>query len=103
MAQRGLIAQNELKRDNAVAAERYASQAQLTAELAVAKSQSAQARKAADDKSERRSKKDNRGSGAQPVSGLYLGAGLGSGPRDGLMTRRVVASAPWGSCRISGC
>lgn len=42
-------AQNELKRDNAVAAERYASQAQLTAELAVAKSQSAQARKAADE------------------------------------------------------
>ena len=42
-------AQSELKRDNAVAAERYASQAQLTAELAVAKSQSAQARKAADE------------------------------------------------------
>jgi hypothetical protein len=42
-------AQRELKRENAVAAERFASQAQLTAELAVAKSQSAQARKAADE------------------------------------------------------
>ena len=42
-------AQNELKRDNAVAAERYASQAQLTAELAIAKSQSASARRAADE------------------------------------------------------
>ena len=43
------LAQRELKRDNAVGAERLASQAQLTAELAVAKSQSAQARKAADE------------------------------------------------------
>ena len=42
-------AQRALKKDNAVAAERFASQAQLTAELAVAKSQSAQARKAADE------------------------------------------------------
>ena len=42
-------AQTELKKDNAVAAERIAQQAQLTAELAVAKSQSAQARKAADE------------------------------------------------------
>ena len=42
-------AQRELKRNNPVAAERFASQAQLTAELAVAKSQSAQARKAADE------------------------------------------------------
>lgn len=43
------LAQRELKRDNPVAAERFASQAQLTAELAVAKAQSAQARKAADE------------------------------------------------------
>jgi hypothetical protein len=42
-------AQNELKKENAVAAERIAQQAQLTAELAVAKAQSAQARKAADE------------------------------------------------------
>jgi septal ring factor EnvC (AmiA/AmiB activator) len=42
-------AQRELSKDNAVAAERFASQAQLTAELAVAKAQSSQARKAADE------------------------------------------------------
>jgi hypothetical protein len=42
-------ANSELKRDNAVEAERYASKAELTAELAVAKAQSAQARKAADE------------------------------------------------------
>jgi hypothetical protein len=42
-------ARAELKRDNSKNAERYAAQAQLTAELAVAKSQSAQARKAADE------------------------------------------------------
>jgi len=42
-------ARKELARDNSVAAERFASQAQLTAELAVAKSQSAQARRAADE------------------------------------------------------
>jgi hypothetical protein len=42
-------ARAELKRDNSTNAERYAAQAQLTAELAVAKSQSAQARKAADE------------------------------------------------------
>jgi hypothetical protein len=42
-------ARRELSRENAVAAERFASQAQLTAELAVAKSQSAQARRAADE------------------------------------------------------
>jgi chromosome segregation ATPase len=42
-------ARRELSRENAVAAERFASQAQLTAELAVAKSQSSQARKAADE------------------------------------------------------
>ena len=42
-------AQRELNKDNAVAAERFASQAQLTAELAVAKAQSSQARKAADE------------------------------------------------------
>jgi septal ring factor EnvC (AmiA/AmiB activator) len=42
-------AQRELSKENAVAAERFASQAQLTAELAVAKSQSSQARKAADE------------------------------------------------------
>jgi hypothetical protein len=42
-------AQNELRKDNADAAERFAAQAQLTAELAVAKAQSAQARKAADE------------------------------------------------------
>ena len=42
-------AQSELKRDNDKQAERFASQAQLTAELAIAKAQSAQARKAADE------------------------------------------------------
>jgi len=42
-------ARKELNSDNAVMAERFASQAQLTAELAVAKSQSSQARKAADE------------------------------------------------------
>jgi Domain of unknown function (DUF4398) len=42
-------AQRELNKENAVAAERFASQAQLTAELAVAKAQSSQARKAADE------------------------------------------------------
>jgi Domain of unknown function (DUF4398) len=42
-------ARKELNRDNSAAAERFASQAQLTAELAIAKSQSAQARKAADE------------------------------------------------------
>ncbi len=42
-------ARRELDRDNAVAAERFASQAQLTAELAVAKSQTANARRAADE------------------------------------------------------
>jgi hypothetical protein len=42
-------AQNELSKKNGTSAERFASQAQLTAELAVAKSQSAQARKAADE------------------------------------------------------
>lgn len=42
-------AQRELKRENAVAAERFASQAQLHADLAVAKAQSASARKAADE------------------------------------------------------
>jgi hypothetical protein len=42
-------AQRALKKEDEVAAERFASQAQLTAELAVAKSQSAQARKAADE------------------------------------------------------
>lgn len=42
-------AQRELREDNGKAAERFASQAQLTAELAVAKSQSAASRKAADE------------------------------------------------------
>jgi Domain of unknown function (DUF4398) len=42
-------ARQALNRDNPKEAERFASQAQLTAELAVAKSQSAQARKAADE------------------------------------------------------
>jgi|HigsolmetaAR202D_1030399.scaffolds.fasta_scaffold02287_11 hypothetical protein len=42
-------AQNELNKKNADAAERLAIQAQLSAELAVAKSESAQARKAADE------------------------------------------------------
>lgn len=42
-------AQRELKRENSVAAERFASQAQLTADLAIAKSQSASARRAADE------------------------------------------------------
>jgi hypothetical protein len=42
-------ARKEVRSDNDVAAGRYASQAQLTAELAAAKSQSAQARKAADE------------------------------------------------------
>ena len=42
-------ARKEVKEDNDIAADRYASQAQLTAELAAAKSQSAQARKAADE------------------------------------------------------
>jgi hypothetical protein len=42
-------AQSELRKNNADAAERFAAQAQLTAELAVAKAQSAQARKAADE------------------------------------------------------
>jgi hypothetical protein len=42
-------ARNELKKNNPVYAERFASQAQLTAELAVAKTQSSQARKAADE------------------------------------------------------
>lgn len=42
-------AQRELREDNGKGAERFASQAQLTAELAVAKSQSASARKAADE------------------------------------------------------
>lgn len=42
-------AKRELARDNSVGAERFASQAQLTAELAVAKSQSASARRAAEE------------------------------------------------------
>ena len=42
-------AQRELNRENAVAAERFAAQAQLRAELAVSKSQSANARRAADE------------------------------------------------------
>jgi predicted nucleic acid-binding Zn-ribbon protein len=42
-------ARKELSRENSKQAERYAAQAQLTAELAVAKSQSSQARKAADE------------------------------------------------------
>jgi chromosome segregation ATPase len=42
-------ARRELSRENAVAAERFASQAQLTAELAVAKAQSSTARRAADE------------------------------------------------------
>ena len=42
-------ARNELKKENPVYAERFAAQAQLTAELAVAKTQSAQARRAADE------------------------------------------------------
>jgi outer membrane murein-binding lipoprotein Lpp len=42
-------AQAAMKKDNAVAAERIAQQAELTAQLAVAKSQSSQARKAADE------------------------------------------------------
>jgi chromosome segregation ATPase len=42
-------ARRELDRENAVAAERFASQAQLTAELAVAKAQSSNARRAADE------------------------------------------------------
>ena len=42
-------ARKEVKDGNDVAADRYASQAQLTAELAAAKSQSTQARKAADE------------------------------------------------------
>jgi hypothetical protein len=42
-------AQNELRKNNADTAERFAAQAQLTAELAVAKAQSAQARRAADE------------------------------------------------------
>ena len=42
-------AQSELKRDRPKEAERFAAQAQLTAELAVAKSQSSQARRAADE------------------------------------------------------
>src|SRR5687767_11245039 len=42
-------ARRELNRDKPKEAERFASQAQLTAELAIAKSQSAQARKAADE------------------------------------------------------
>jgi Domain of unknown function (DUF4398) len=43
------LAQRELKQGNAEMAERLAAQAQLIAELAVAKSQSTQARKAADE------------------------------------------------------
>jgi hypothetical protein len=42
-------AHRQLDEKNGVAAERFAQQAQLTAELAVAKTQSAQARKAADE------------------------------------------------------
>lgn len=42
-------ARRELKEKNGEAAERHAAQAQLTAELAVAKMQSTQARKAADE------------------------------------------------------
>lgn len=42
-------AHKQIDQKNAVAAERLAEQAQLTAELAVAKTQSAQARKAADE------------------------------------------------------
>ena len=42
-------AQRELNRENAVAAERFAAQAQLRAELAVSKTQSASARRAADE------------------------------------------------------
>jgi hypothetical protein len=42
-------AQRELARENGETAVRFASEAQLTAELAVAKAQSAQARKAADE------------------------------------------------------
>jgi hypothetical protein len=42
-------AQRELNAKNGKAAERYATQAQLTAELAVAKDESAQARKSADE------------------------------------------------------
>lgn len=42
-------AQGALKRDNTDEAERLAAQAQLTAELSVAKAQSSQARKAADE------------------------------------------------------
>lgn len=43
------LAHREVKNDNGDNADRFASQAQLTAELAVAKSQSAQARRAADE------------------------------------------------------
>jgi Domain of unknown function (DUF4398) len=42
-------ARRELSRENSKQAERFASQAQLTAELAIAKAQSAQARRAADE------------------------------------------------------
>jgi predicted nucleic acid-binding Zn-ribbon protein len=42
-------ARSELNRENSKQAERFASQAQLTAELAIAKAQSAQARRAADE------------------------------------------------------
>lgn len=42
-------AKSELRKENGEAAERFAAKAQLTAELAVAKTQSAQARKAADE------------------------------------------------------
>lgn len=42
-------AQKELREDNGEEAERFAARAQLTAELAVAKSQSASARRAADE------------------------------------------------------
>ena len=42
-------AQNELREKNGAEAERFAARAQLTAELAAAKAQSSQARKAADE------------------------------------------------------